>query len=136
MLGYGLISEPKFGLGVDGSGRVPNHRSALHLSTARQTPPTMSTLQRIGKYEIVRELGKGAMGTVYEGFDPGIERKVAIKTILAERGPGAAAPDDAGRYVLGTPTHMAPEQLMGQHLGVLHSRPGRVRRIPEDGQPA
>ena len=44
----------------------------------------MSPLQRIGKYQIVRELGKGAMGTVYEGFDPGIERKVAIKTILAE----------------------------------------------------
>jgi eukaryotic-like serine/threonine-protein kinase len=39
---------------------------------------------RIGKYEILRPLGKGAMGMVYEGFDPVIERKVAIKTILAE----------------------------------------------------
>jgi serine/threonine protein kinase len=40
--------------------------------------------ERIGKYAIKRPLGKGAMGMVYEGFDPVIERKVAIKTILAE----------------------------------------------------
>ncbi|MBC8023059.1 MAG: protein kinase [Burkholderiales bacterium] len=40
--------------------------------------------QAIGKYRITRPLGKGAMGMVYEGFDPVIERKVAIKTILAE----------------------------------------------------
>ena len=40
--------------------------------------------QSIGKYQITRPLGKGAMGMVYEGFDPVIERKVAIKTILAE----------------------------------------------------
>ncbi len=40
--------------------------------------------QRIGKYSVTRPLGKGAMGMVYEGFDPVIERKVAIKTILAD----------------------------------------------------
>ncbi len=40
--------------------------------------------QAIGKYRITRPLGRGAMGMVYEGFDPVIERKVAIKTILAE----------------------------------------------------
>ena len=44
----------------------------------------MAIPERIGKYDIRRELGKGAMGTVYEGFDPVIERPVAIKTILAE----------------------------------------------------
>ncbi len=44
----------------------------------------MTIPERIGKYEIRRELGKGAMGTVYEGFDPVIERPVAIKTILSE----------------------------------------------------
>ncbi|MFN0183560.1 MAG: serine/threonine-protein kinase [Aquabacterium sp.] len=41
----------------------------------------MSHPPRIGKYAIRREIGAGAMGTVYEGFDPGIERRVAIKTI-------------------------------------------------------
>ena len=38
-------------------------------------------LNKLGKYEIRRELGRGAMGIVYEGFDPFIERTVAIKTI-------------------------------------------------------
>jgi serine/threonine-protein kinase len=39
----------------------------------------------LGRYEIERELGKGAMGTVYLGRDPKINRIVAIKAIpLAE----------------------------------------------------
>lgn len=38
-------------------------------------------LTKLGKYEIRRELGRGAMGIVYEGFDPFIERTVAIKTV-------------------------------------------------------
>jgi serine/threonine-protein kinase len=39
----------------------------------------------LGKYQIVGTLGKGAMGIVYKGFDPIIERHVALKTILKER---------------------------------------------------
>src|SRR5580698_1131563 len=41
----------------------------------------MSAVESLGKYEIRRQLGRGAMGTVYEGFDPVIERIVAIKTV-------------------------------------------------------
>ena len=42
-------------------------------------------MDKLGKYLIRRELGKGAMGIVYEGFDPMIERIVAIKTIRPEQ---------------------------------------------------
>jgi serine/threonine-protein kinase len=35
----------------------------------------------LGRYEVIRELGKGAMGTVYLGKDPKINRQVAIKTL-------------------------------------------------------
>ncbi|MDQ6978385.1 MAG: serine/threonine-protein kinase, partial [Ghiorsea sp.] len=35
----------------------------------------------LGRYEIVKEIGKGAMGTVYLGKDPKINRDVAIKTM-------------------------------------------------------
>ena len=37
--------------------------------------------QTIGKYRIQSSLGEGAMGVVYEGFDPDIERRVAIKIL-------------------------------------------------------
>jgi len=45
----------------------------------------VAQLSKLGKYQIRRELGKGAMGVVYEGFDPLIERTVAIKTIRPEQ---------------------------------------------------
>ncbi len=40
--------------------------------------------KKLGRYEIVGELGKGAMGIVYEGYDPNIGRRVAIKTARKE----------------------------------------------------
>jgi serine/threonine-protein kinase len=39
-------------------------------------------LKRIGRYDIQRVLGEGAMGVVYEGNDTRLHRKVAIKTVL------------------------------------------------------
>ncbi len=44
-------------------------------------PGRPSSKRTLGRYEIERELGKGAMGVVYLGRDPKINRVVAIKAI-------------------------------------------------------
>ncbi len=38
-----------------------------------------SERRKLGKYELVRQIGRGAAGVVYEGFDPFLQRKVAVK---------------------------------------------------------
>jgi serine/threonine-protein kinase len=44
--------------------------------------------QRIGRYEVVKTIGKGAMGVVYKARDPLLDRVVAVKTIMSPQGQG------------------------------------------------
>ena len=42
------------------------------------------TPERLGKYEIEQEIGRGSMGIVYRAYDPYIDRLVAVKVALTD----------------------------------------------------
>jgi hypothetical protein len=54
--------------------------------------------ERLGRYEVLTELGRGAMGTVYQARDPKIDRLVAIKTISVPNSQPAGASDFRERF--------------------------------------
>ena len=45
------------------------------------TMPDRPLMEKIGKYEIVELIGRGAMGIVFKGYDPALGRHVAIKVM-------------------------------------------------------
>ena len=66
-----------------------NHSAAISHSPQRPEPKTRAgsaaAAPTLGRYELEKKLGRGAMGLVYLGRDPTINRRVAIKTVnLAE----------------------------------------------------
>jgi serine/threonine-protein kinase len=52
----------------------------------------------IGKYQLRKVLGKGAMGTVYEAFDPAIARQVAVKTVKFPQADDPQAQEEFARF--------------------------------------
>ncbi len=55
--------------------------------------------QTLGRYQLKKVLGKGAMGIVYEALDPKLHRDVAIKTILINQLDEDTAKDFSMRFV-------------------------------------
>jgi eukaryotic-like serine/threonine-protein kinase len=59
----------------------------------------MTTVTKAGRYEIIGELGRGAMGVVYRAVDPVIGRNVAVKAIrLTSEGTGLSRQELLQRF--------------------------------------
>jgi eukaryotic-like serine/threonine-protein kinase len=56
----------------------------MEISRATTVSGLTSVPQKIGKYEVIRELGKGATSAVYRAYDPFQNRQVAIKVVYPE----------------------------------------------------
>ncbi len=63
--------------------RLQNQQIADTTPYSKQniTAIEIDSLEKIGKYKIVKILGQGAMGIVYQGFDEKLQRQVAIKVL-------------------------------------------------------
>ena len=48
------------------------------------TTPQAAELRKIGKYELIKELGRGATSVVYKAYDPFQDREVALKAVFPE----------------------------------------------------
>jgi eukaryotic-like serine/threonine-protein kinase len=77
---------------TDDNGGSPRPEDLSGQTQAIDKPPSRP---RIGKYEIVKPLGRGGMGAVYQAFDPVLEREVALKVMLPEM---AGDPEQKQRF--------------------------------------
>ena len=76
------------------AGRIPQALAERAVESGRLTRSQAHEIQRellprgapraLGRYEIVEELGKGGMGSVYKAWDPRLEVYVAIKTLVPQ----------------------------------------------------
>lgn len=60
---------------------VASSNSGLKPNTA----PRIAPLSQLGRFLIEREIGRGAMGAIYLGRDPNLDRPVAIKTLALSK---------------------------------------------------
>lgn len=80
-------SQPEIIAPIDhGPPEPPKPSESEGIETTEESQPVrtfqeQADIKNLGRYQITGTLGKGAMGLVYKGVDPAINRPVALKTI-------------------------------------------------------
>jgi len=78
----GVIRQYQDGVSLLADGATIAPRDATGPSVKLPYAST-EVLRRLGRYDVLGELGRGAMGVVYRGYAPQLGRPVAIKSIIA-----------------------------------------------------
>ncbi len=91
---HGVVLDAETALRLPSTpSRGPSRPRLPGLPSSRRR--TIADGTRIGKYEVVKLLGRGGMGAVYRAFDPVLEREVALKVMLPE---AAGDPEHKQRF--------------------------------------
>ena len=90
----------------------------------RLAPAPPASLERLGEYRVVREIGKGGMGVVYEAIQESLGRRVALKILPLH---GRIDPVQIERFRLESRSaarlhhgHIVPVYGMGEDGGVYY----------------
>ena len=84
-------------------------------------PQSTELPESLGPFKIVRELGRGTFGVVYQAYDPGLDRAVALKVPHTER--------------IGSAADLAQYKEEAQNAAKLDRHPGivRVHQLQQEG---
>jgi serine/threonine-protein kinase len=99
-----LRHDPKYRDAAERKQRAIAAEQTVILGGGKKAGPTGTLVlgaaekPRLGRYEVEKELGHGAMGTVYLGRDPRINRTVAIKTLALTQFEDAELPQVRERF--------------------------------------
>lgn len=67
-------------------GQVTRLLQELFVAPSAELPPALQVGDRLGRFLLVREIGRGGFGVVFEAEDTDLRRRVAIKVLRPERG--------------------------------------------------
>ena len=85
---------------------------------------------KLGQYRLVRLIGAGGMGAVYEGFDEGLQRKVAVKVILREKAAEDPSFIESFRHEAQAAAKLNSTNIVGVYaFGEAHGQPYLVMEL-------